>query len=203
MNQTCRRALSMVSFALLIATVPLRADAIFNFNNVTAGTRAPFTSTVDGLSATVSGAASVCDVTTAHFSSLTGNALIQDLCNPPQNGSIGIAFSSNLSKMSFNFATAFSPSGTLTIKTFENSTLLGTSVFSSAVPPGNFPNGEGIASISGLFNNILLTPSSILAVDNINAAVAASAVPEPGSLWTLLGGLVIFAVCARRSFALR
>ncbi len=202
MNSFRAFALSLPLTLLLASSVPVYADAIFTFDDVTAGSITPFTSTANGLSASFSGPASVCDVSGANFSGLSGNAVIQDFCNPPQLGAVSISFSSNVSSVSFNFATAFSPSGSLTLEAFENSTSVGTSVFTSSVPPGNFPNGEGVASFSGLFNNVVLTPSSILAVDNLSATTAAVSTPEPASFWSLLAGLSISALFLRRSRAL-
>lgn len=194
------KSFCLYSAALLaFSSVPVFADAVFNFDNVAAGSVGPFTTTVNGLSASFSGPISVCNVTPAGFNNLSGNAAIQDLCNPPQLGPVTISFSSNLTNASFNFATAFSPSGSLTVQALENSSVVGNFTFTSSVPPGNFPNAEGTATISGLFNSLILTPSSVLALDNLSATTAtASAVPEPATLSFFGAGGLLLAAASRR-----
>ena len=201
--------LSIVPLALLItATTPANADAIFNFENIAAGTVAPFTDTVNGLTASVSGPISVCNVTSLNFATLSGNAAVQGFCTPGQLGAVTINFSSNLSSISLDFATAGRPSAPFTLTAFEGSTPAGPLItVNSAVPPGNFPNGEGVISFSGTFNSIVLntvgaTPGSQggpFAVDNINAVTATSGVPEPASISMFAAGIAVLLVLARRA----
>jgi len=171
-----------------------RGDAIYDFENITAGTSTPFTDTVNGLSATFTGSASVCE-SLGIFSSLTGNVLIQHLCGPPtESGPITIAFSSNLTRITFDFATA-GVAVPIMFSAFEDSTLVGSTTFTSSFPPGAF-NGEGLGTFSGTFNRVVINnPSSPLALDNIDAA--STAVPEPAALALLGAGLVIVAVATR------
>ncbi len=192
--------LLILPLSLLVA-VPASADAIFNFENVAVGTAAPFTSTVNGLTASFSGPATVCNVTPLNFATLSGNSLIQGFfpCSSLALGPISIGFSSNLSSISFNFATGSRPTAAMTLQAFENSALVGTTVFNSSAPPGNFPNGEGLAAFSGTFNNIVLSTAFTLAVDNINATTATTGVPEPASLSMLAAGGMILAGLARRA----
>jgi hypothetical protein len=197
-------SLSVIPLAML-ASATANADAIFDFQNVAAGTVAPLTTTVNGLTASVSGPISVCNVAGANFATLSGNALIQGFCTPGQLGAVTIGFSSNLSSVSLDFATAGRPSAPFTLQAFENSSLVGSSTFTSSVPPGNAPNGEGVASFSGLFNSIVLntvgaTPGSQggpFAVDNVNAITATAGVPEPASLSMFAAGGVLLLGLAR------
>jgi hypothetical protein len=188
-----RRALAMAA-----ALVPAAAQAtlynqtaVFDFEDIAAGTPLPFSDTVNGLTATVTGSASVC-AAGGLFVTLSGNVEIQDLCNNPANGDqsgpLGIAFSEDLSSVSLDFATA-GVAGTLTVQAFENGNLVSTSVFDTTIPAGFF-SGEGLASVAGMFNSLTLTSSSLLAIDNISTP----AVPEPASIAVLgaaLAGLIL------------
>ena len=188
-------SLSVISFALLFSGIQsVRADAIFNFEADALNKATPFTDTVNGLSAAFSGAASVCD-STGLFQSLSGKVLIENLCGPTtEGGPITISFSTGLTAISFNFATA-GGTATLALSAFQGTTLVGTANFSSTVPPGFF-NGEGFATFSGTFDSVRLTPTSLLALDNINART--SAVPEPASLATVAAGIGLLAAFARK-----
>jgi hypothetical protein len=198
MNSLRSCLLSVVPVALLISA-PANASAVFTFEDIAAGSVAPVSSTVNGLTATFTGQVSVCSVAGLNFATLSGNALIQGVCTPGQLGPISVGFSSTLSSASFNFATGGRPSAPLTVQAFDNSTLVGTSVFTSSVPPGNFPNGEGPASFSGTFNSFVLTTTGPLGVDNINAVTGAPAVPEPASLSMFAAGGAILVTLARRT----
>ncbi len=196
--------LSAIPLALLVSS-GARADAIFTFDNVAAGTAIPFTDTVNGLTASFSGSGTVCDITTANFATLSGNALIQGFCGPTVLGAVTVNFSSSLSAVSLDFATAGRPSEPFTLQAYQGSALVGTVNLASSVPPGNFPNGEGVASFSGTFNSIVLNTVGTggaqggpFAIDSINAVTSTSGVPEPASLSMFAAGGVALLALARR-----
>jgi hypothetical protein len=190
--------------AITAALVPAAAHAtLFDFENVALGTTTNFTDTVGGLSATFTGSASVC-AAGGLFVTLAGHVEAQELCNNPANGAqtgpLGISFSSDLKGVTFDFATLELVPGTpgsLTVQAFENGNLVSTTVFNSTVPPGpGHPGGEGVASITGTFNRLVLTgdtSDTLLAIDNINTGV-----PEPTSIALLGTGLAGLLLVRRR-----
>jgi hypothetical protein len=194
---------SACAFVMAAALVPAAAQAtLFDFENIAAGTPTPFSDTVDGLTANFSGQASVCN-TGGLFVTLMGNASIQQFCNNPANGDqtgpLGISFSSDLSSVSFNFATLGGDS-TLTVETLENGNPVSTSTFIASIPPGQLFD-EGFASIAGTFNMLVLTGGSgaLLAIDNISTPAAAT--PEPASIALLGAALAGFGILRRRRTA--
>ena len=196
MNFSRLTSVVIISGALLFSSAHIvQADALFDFEANAVNTATPFTDTVNGLSATFGGQASVCD-SGGLFQSLSGNVLIQNLCGPPtESGPLSLSFSANLTGIMFNFATA-GGTGTVTLAAFENATAVGSVNFTSTVPSG-FLNGEGVASFSGTFNRLTLTGNSLLAMDNVNARTTAL-VPEPTALATVLAGMGLLATFARK-----
>lgn len=186
----------LLSGALLFASAhTAQADALFDFEANAPNTAAPFTDTVNGLSATFGGQASVCD-SLGIFQSLSGHILIQNLCGPStESGPLSVSFSANLTGIVFNFATAGGV-GTVTLAAFENATSVGSMNFTSALPMGLL-NGEGTASFFGTFNRVTLTGDTLLAMDNVSARTTAP-VPEPAAFATVLAGMGLLATFARK-----
>jgi len=174
------------------------AASIYNFDSDTPGTVTPFVDTNNGLAATFGGGAAVCDVT-GFFDTLSGNALIQNLCVAEGSGPLSIAFGSDVSSISFDFATA-GGANTDTLTAFEGMTTVGSATFSSTVPGGGF-DGEGFASLSGVFNSITFSSNTgdLLAIDNVNA----TATPEPSTLTLLIAPLGLASLVLRRRFLAR
>lgn len=181
---------------LLFATAVYGQAATFTFDTDAVGLTTPFTDTVAGLSATFGGSASVC-ASNSLSAGLRGNVLIQAFCGlATQSGPLSIDFSSTLSHLDLNFATA-GGSNTLTLSAFQGGTAVGSANFTSALPAGHL-NGEGTASFNGVFNRVVLSTSSVLALDNVNATALVSAVPEPATTGTLIIGLATCAFLLRR-----
>lgn len=191
------------SFVLLVSTLlfsggnGLIASSVFTFEANAPNTATPFTDTLNGLSATFSGKASVCN-SDGLFQSLSGNVLVQQICGPAtESGPFYVLFSENLAGIKLDFATVGGPS-TLTLTAFENATIVGSFNFISSVPSG-LANGEGLASFSETFNRLSFTANTLLAIDNINALTTAP-VPKPAPFSMVLAGAALLAAFARCSY---
>jgi hypothetical protein len=184
------------------------ASTIFNFDTDNLGTSTTFTDTVNGLSATFSSSADPGGfvVYQSMFETLTGNVL-GDPGPAGQDGlALDIVFSSELSAIEFNFATAdFNTPSPLTLTAFQNSQIIGSSTSTGMFLNGfAFPEGE-IVFDGTAFNKLVISSTAPdFAVDNItvaNSAVSTSSVPEPDPL-ALIGlgsGLLILGSLRRRS----
>lgn len=200
-----RVGLSVFALALLAAAPLAHADSMFTFSGVPKNTELPVTRTVKGITATFSGSASVCG-SGGIFDSLKGHVIAQGLCNPvgtDQSGPISIDFSENLSKLSFDYATAGGPS-TITVDLFENGSLVGSDNFTSTLAD-SYLNYEGLAKIKGaIFDAVTISDAdTFLAIDNVKAHAAASTAvtPEPSSLVLLATGALGMAGVVRRRLA--
>jgi hypothetical protein len=171
------------ALVLLASSLTARADSVFNFESTPTFTPLPLTLTSSGITATFTGSGAVCNVD-GLFSTLSGNAIIQNLCLAGSGGPIGISFSQDLSSLSFDYATAGGPN-TLTVDLFDAGALVGTDSFNSTDPAG-YNNGEGLATLSGDFDQISLsTDGAVLALDNVDATPITTPTPEPNSLLLL------------------
>lgn len=183
--------------ALACALAPAAAPAqgtVFDFETVPAGTAAPVTSTVGGLSATFTGAASVCDVGDL-FLTLRGRALAQEFCATPESGGVVVALSAERGGATFNFATLFG-SETMTVQAIRGATLVGTFTFVSVGQGGDFDIGEGVAAVDAPFDRLVLSSSSLaFAIDNLR--VVETVVPEPAVVVLVGVGLMASAGVAR------
>lgn len=177
-----------------VAIPQIASASIFNFDSDTVNTTTPFADVNNGLTATFGGQAAVCNVS-GYFLSLTGNALIQDLCVGSESGPLSINFgSTTLSYITFDFATA-GGADTDTFTALENGNVVGSSIFSSSVPAGSpLGNGEGVVVFAGGFNSITFTSNTgdVLAIDNINTT------PEPATLALLIPSLGLLGLMLRR-----
>jgi hypothetical protein len=181
-------------FLILAAAVAIprvASASVFTFDSDAVNTATPFADVSGGLTATFGGQAAVCEVT-GLFQSLSGNALIQDLCVGGESGPISISFSSDINGITFNFATALG-ADTDTLTALENGNIVGSAVFNSIAPFG-FPNGEGVATLNGVFNSITFTSNTndVVAIDNVNA------IPEPSTIALLIPSLGFLGLMMRR-----
>lgn len=177
--------------AAALASPRVASASVFTFDSDTLNTVTPFADMDNGVTATFGGQAAVCNVS-GFFETLSGNALIQDLCVGTQSGPLSISFSTNLNYISFNFATA-GGADTETLTALENGNIVGSSLVSTAIPLGGF-DGEGFASFNGVFNSITLTSNSgdVLAIDNVNTT------PEPATIALLVPSLGFLGLMLRR-----
>ncbi|HVG26233.1 MAG TPA: hypothetical protein VM865_01410, partial [Acidobacteriaceae bacterium] len=169
---------------LFCAALSARADSLFTFESTSPGTVFPVSSTVNGITLTVAapGGGAVCN-SNGLFSGLSGNVAIQGLCTKDFEGPLTLSFSQVISSLSFNFAVS-NEAAPLLVQTMLDGTPGPVGLFFSSLPVG-YSNGEGLATLSGSFNSVVLsTDAPFIAVDNDN--VAATPTPEPGSL-ALLG----------------
>ena len=178
---------------LTLATLSASASPIvFNFDSDTTGISNP-SDTVGGLTLSVFGAGTVCDVSEVGFASISGNALITDFCGGTFGATI-MVFSSSLSSLTFDYAVSDTdPVGFLYLL---DGNFVGTG--SLAFTPGAPPSFEGSQTITGTFDAVLFdtgNSESDYALDNLSATVAT---PEPSSITLLSTGILGFAGLVRR-----
>jgi hypothetical protein len=188
-------------FALLILTLgTAHANSVFNFDSDPVNENTTFTDTNNGVSATFSSpTAGGFEVFAASslppLELLTGNVLT----DTTENASLAIAFSSNETSISLDFATNSATPVPLTLTAFENGTQVGQVSDSGAIPMG-YTLPEGLITFNGAtFNSVSLTSTAEdFAIDNVNVQSA----PEPSSFSLLgIGLLTLFGAAKRRVFA--
>ena len=183
-----------------------RADSLFDFNSVPVGTATTFSATNNGLTATFSSPADpggfVVQSTGGSFvPPLDGNALFDSGTLGDENIPLNIAFSSNLTSVSLNFAfDSLDGTGTFLITAFEGGVAVGGATVPGIIPAGFiFPQGS-IAFSGFTFDSIQLSSSApAFAINDLDAVVAPTvAAPEPDSLVLLgMGLLGLLAMTAR------
>ena len=192
------RTLKLVLAACALAAAA-NASTVFTFDNDSLGTSTNFTDTVDGVSATFSSPRITGGfvVYSSMFETLTGNVLGDPGPAEWVGLSLDIAFSHELSAVTFDFATSdFSTPSPLTLTAYQNSQLVGSAQATGQFLDGFvFPEGE-IAFEGSPFNNIVISSTATdFAVDNIAVAAA----PEPGLFPLLALGFALIAFGSLRA----
>ena len=182
---------------LMGAVCASAAPITFNFDTDT-GSFTPFTDTVDGLSATFTSPADPGGfaVGSSFFSTLTGGVLLDPGPASANGLPLTISFNALLGSLSLDFATNSGVGVPLQLQAFDDALPAGATSAMGTIPPGfSFP--EGSISISGAFNEVVLSSTAFdFAIDNI----AVTLVPEPSDF--VLIGLALGA-CALLRFRSR
>jgi hypothetical protein len=193
--------LAVVAAALAAGAVPAFSDIVFTFNSDTIGTATTFSDTVSGLTATFSSPADPGGFEVGNpgpfAPPFSGYSLFDSLLSAnATNIALDVAFSSNLSQVSMDFAT--DGSGPFDLSAYEGAALVGMATETGSIPTGHiYP--QGVITFDGaVFDKLVLTAPSgntpFFAIDNLDA------VPEPISLLLLLTLLAIVAVPLHRKF---
>jgi hypothetical protein len=204
---TLRNSRVLFLLVLLLWTAGIaRADAVFNFNSDPVGpdfygASTPFSNTDNGLTATFSSPAFAGGFAVAlvpfFAPPFTGNMLYDPGRVPVSNIALDIAFSSNLTSISMDFATDAEGTGPFDLTAFLKGVAVGSVSATGTVPVG-FQNPQGSISFGGVtFDSIELTAPNTphFAIDNLDAVVAT---PEPNSFVLIGTGLLGLAVLAAR-----
>ncbi|HXC46772.1 MAG TPA: PEP-CTERM sorting domain-containing protein [Candidatus Sulfotelmatobacter sp.] len=184
-----------------------RADSLFDFNSIAAGTATTFSATNNGLTATFSSPSvpagfSVQSSGGSLAAPLDGNVLLDTGTPGDENIPLNIAFSSNVTSVSLAFALdSVSTIDTFLLAAFEGGAKIGEVTVIGSVPSGGFSFPQGTIAFSGsAFDSIqLVSTAPAFAINDVDAVVAPTvSAPEPNSLVLLgMGLLGLLALTAR------
>lgn len=153
------------------------AESLFNFENVLVGTSGTFSTTVNGVTATFGGSASVCASTGLNgnlFTTLTGNALMQGFCTPTTSGPLTIAFDQSILQVSFAVALNGTDSLPVLVQFYNRGAKVAERTVVPVVPTGGV-SPEGLLTYTGTFDSIQITSNGLVALDNLDV------IPMPAS----------------------
>jgi hypothetical protein len=192
-----RRFFSGILGVMLLAgsAAVVRADSIFNFDNIAAGTPTPFFDTNNGVTATFTGSISdgfIVQSANQFQGFVGGNNLYQQ--DPPYTFiTLRIGFSGPQASTAFNFALNGTSNATLTLTPF-----LAGSAVGSPFTVGSSLSSDGVYSLGSLafnpgldFDSFELSSNvEAIALDDLSVSPAeVSGVPEPAPVALLLFGM--------------
>ncbi|HMA80691.1 MAG TPA: hypothetical protein VKR81_07360, partial [Candidatus Binatia bacterium] len=213
---TVNKLFCAITVAMALCSQANATPVLFNFDTgspaLSAGETLPLSQTSSGLTALFSpqplmGGFSIQNAGSTFFvlSQLPGNYIYPDSLSP---GYLDIAFSQNITSISFNFATAdidIEVPTTVSLNAFETGSLVGSASAHGAYIGDTFP--EGVLSFASatpfdmvrIFIPFQPQGSSDFFVDNINVTTANTVtVPEPSGAFTLGVGLLSLISLVRR-----
>lgn len=212
------RKISTSFVCLLVITgsfSALKADSIFNFDDLQLGALTPLTETSNGVTATFSAVdgggnpvASAYDVETNPNGIGSGQRLIRTDASVATNVPLNLLISLSAPQQSVNFPFALladaTSGATLTLSAFLNGAPVGTASATSPTPFTFYSTGSIAfdAGAGNTFNSLLLDPSVLgMGIDDVSVSPNApvSGVPEPASTALMLFGLAGMLAYLRRS----
>jgi PEP-CTERM motif len=190
-------ACMVANAGLLAAPHAVNAKTIyFDFSNVTQGSGTPFSETVDGLTAKITGSGDPGGVQlgSSFFNTIPGNIIFSPGLSGQENQVITVSFSSAVTDFSAPFATI--GIGQLTLTAYSGSSVVGSISVAGTLGLDSAP--VGTIQFGGLtFDSVVLSDSQDpdFAIGGISVA---SPVPEPETYSTCLIGIGLMACVLRR-----